>query len=255
MYAEIKDDKRLLINRLDNNEAVILQGLVSDLDKKEIQVEKLTGETGEFDGIMLAFKEVNPKEIVPTEDIVTSLEVIKNEETSYVFPVDEDVTILLKLSNYDNIVVTSNNNVITIKSSEVGNNTISYEIKKDGYNSLSGTIDLVTKERTEAIVTINVTPEPDAIKVMDVNDTIINPIDSTNIYSLAEGIYTVKVSKIDYKQVTSEFTVTQEDIDNINKEINIELAELSVDVQYITSDNRVFLTSNNANFIVKESEY
>lgn len=255
MYAEIKDNERVLINRLDNNEAVILQGLVSDLDKKEIQVEKLTGETGEFDGIMLAFKEVNPKEIVPTEDIVTSLEVIKNEETSYVFPVDEDVTILLKLSNYDNIVVTSNNNVITIKSSEVGNNTISYEIKKDGYESLSGSINLTTKERTEAIVTINVTPEPDAIKVMDVNDTIINPIDSTNIYSLAEGIYTVKVSKIDYKQVTSEFTVTQEDIDNINKEINIELAELSVDVQYITSDNRVFLTSNNANFIVKESEY
>lgn len=229
MYAEIKDDKRLLINRLDNNEAVLLQGLTSNLDKKEIQVEKLTGETGEFDGIMLAFKEVNPKEIVPTEDIVTSLEVIKNEETSYVFPVDEDVTILLKLSDYDNIIVTSNNNVITIHSSEVGNNTISYEIKKDGYNSLSGTIDLVTKERTEAIVTINVTPEPDAIKVMDANDTIINPIESTNIYNLAEGTYTLKVSKIDYKQIISDFTVTQEDIDNINKEINIELVELSVE--------------------------
>lgn len=229
MYAEIKDNERVLINRLDNNEAVILQGLVSDLDKKEIQVEKLTGETGEFDGIMLAFKEVNPKEIVPTEDIVTSLEVIKNEGTSYVFPVDEDVTILLKLNNYDNIIVTSNNNVITIQSSEVGNNTISYEIKKDGYNSLSGTIDLVTKERTEAIVTINVTPEPDAIKVMDANDTIINPIESTNIYSLAEGTYTLKVSKIDYKQIISDFTVTQEDIDNINKEINIELVELSVE--------------------------
>lgn len=229
MYAEIKDDKRLLINRLDNNEAVLLQGLISNLDKKEIQVEKLTGETGEFDGIMLAFKEVNPKEIVPTEDIVTSLEVIKNEETSYVFPVDEDVTILLKLSDYDNIIVTSKNNIITIKSSEVGNNTISYEIKKDGYNSLSSTIDLVTKERTEAIVTINVTPEPDAIKVMDANDTIINPIESTNIYSLAEGTYTLKVSKIDYKQIISDFTVTQEDIDNINKEINIELVELSVE--------------------------
>ena len=229
MYAEIKDDKRLLINRLDNNEAVLLQGLTSNLDKKEIQVEKLTGETGEFDGIMLAFKEVNPKEIVPTEDIVTSLEVIKNEGTSYVFPVDEDVTILLKLNNYDNIIVTSNNNVITIHSSEVGNNTISYEIKKDGYNSLSGTIDLVTKERTEAIVTINVTPEPDAIKVMDANDTIINPIESTNIYSLAEGTYTLKVSKIDYKQIISDFTITQEDIDNIDKEINIELVELSVE--------------------------
>lgn len=229
MYAEIKDDKRLLINRLDNNEVVLLQGLTSNLDKKEIQVEKLTGETGEFDGIMLAFKEVNPKEIVPTEDIVTSLEVIKNEETSYVFPVNEDVTILLKLSDYDNIVVTSKNNIITIKSSEVGNNTISYEIKKDGYNSLSGTIDLVTKERTEAIVTINVTPEPDAIKVMDANDTIINPIESTNIYSLAEGTYTLKVSKIDYKQIISDFTITQEDIDNINKEINIELVELSVE--------------------------
>lgn len=229
MYAEIKDDKRLLINRLDNNEAVLLQGLTSNLDKKEIQVEKLTGETGEFDGIMLAFKEVNPKEIVPTEDIVTSLEVIKNEETSYVFPVDEDVTILLKLSDYDNIIVTSKNNIITIKSSEVGNNMISYEIKKDGYNSLSGTIDLVTKERTEAIVTINVTPEPDAIKVMDANDTIINPIESTNIYSLAEGTYTLKVSKIDYKQIISDFTITQEDIDNIDKEINIELVELSVE--------------------------
>lgn len=229
MYAEIKDNERVLINRLDNNEAVILQGLVSDLDKKEIQVEKLTGETGEFDGIMLAFKEVDPKKIVPSEEIITSLEVFKNEEAVYVFPIDNDVNILIKLNDYENILVTSSNNIITIKSDEVGNNVISYEIKKDGYESLSGSINLTTKERTEAIVTINVTPEPDAIKVMDANDTIINPIDSTNIYSLAEGTYTVKVSKIDYKQVISEFTVTQEDVDNINKEINIELVELSVE--------------------------
>ena len=71
MYAVIKDNEQLLINRLDNNEAVILKGMISNLENKDIKVTELTGETGDFDGILLSFKE---KEEEVVEDIVEEVE-------------------------------------------------------------------------------------------------------------------------------------------------------------------------------------
>lgn len=66
MYAEIKGKNKILINRLDNNERIILENIVESIDKSDIDIKALTGETGDFDGIMIT---LNPTEEVSSESV------------------------------------------------------------------------------------------------------------------------------------------------------------------------------------------
>lgn len=59
MYAELKSQNKLLINRLDENEKILLKNLLEDSKDATITFNELTDETGDFGGI---FIEVTPKE-------------------------------------------------------------------------------------------------------------------------------------------------------------------------------------------------
>lgn len=51
MYSEIKDNKRILINRLDDSEKLLLQNMYEESKECDISFKELNGETGDFDGI------------------------------------------------------------------------------------------------------------------------------------------------------------------------------------------------------------
>lgn len=65
MYAELKSQNKLMINRLDENEKILLKNLLEDSKDATINFSELTDETGEFGGI---FIEVTPKVTETTEE-------------------------------------------------------------------------------------------------------------------------------------------------------------------------------------------
>ena len=74
MYAEIKSNNKILINRLNDEERILLETIYNKSKEanKEISLTKLLDENGNFGGVML---EVNDKEVesnveAPTEEIV-----------------------------------------------------------------------------------------------------------------------------------------------------------------------------------------
>ena len=71
MYAEIKSNNKVLINRLDDSERILLKQ-IADLAKdttKKVEITELTDENGDFGGIFL---EVNDIIINDAENSATS---------------------------------------------------------------------------------------------------------------------------------------------------------------------------------------
>lgn len=223
MYAEIKDSERILINRLADSERILLKQIADNSKTADITFSELNGETGDFDGIMINVKPIAPKKIEVTEPILTEITVFVGEAKEYVLPVEEGVTVLTSYSN-ENLKVAANNNELLFFTDGVFEDTVKYEITKEGYESISGEIKVISKERDEVRLTILTNPEsPDAIVVLNEHDTKLLPIEDTNVYLLKAGDYTVKVSKMDYKQAENTITITTEDIANKTKTITIDL--------------------------------
>ena len=55
MYAEIKSNNKILINRLDENEVILLEEIFNKANEitSIIKMEKLTDETGDFGGVFI----------------------------------------------------------------------------------------------------------------------------------------------------------------------------------------------------------
>lgn len=64
MNAEIKTKNSILINRLDENESLILQDILEESKKEnsKIALNKLTDETGDFGGVMLTVETIDTVE-------------------------------------------------------------------------------------------------------------------------------------------------------------------------------------------------
>ena len=55
MYAEIKSNNKVLVNRLDDNEKILLQNLLNEAkeEDKQLYVSGITDEMGDFGGVFL----------------------------------------------------------------------------------------------------------------------------------------------------------------------------------------------------------
>ena len=78
MYATIKDKNKVLINRLSNDEAILLKSIADEAKEGSISFTELTGETGDFDGIMIIVTPKEPEEEV--NEITNETEEIETEE-------------------------------------------------------------------------------------------------------------------------------------------------------------------------------
>jgi len=72
MYAEIKSNSKMLINRLDDSEKILLEEIFnkSQEENKELKLEKLLDENGDFGGVFLKLEEKEVEESIeaPTEE-------------------------------------------------------------------------------------------------------------------------------------------------------------------------------------------
>lgn len=62
MYAEIKSTNQILINRLDENEKLLLKDIVEKAKNSEVEIKELLDETGDFGGVMIELTEVQHTE-------------------------------------------------------------------------------------------------------------------------------------------------------------------------------------------------
>ena len=238
MYAEIKDSERILINRLADSERILLKQIADNSKTADITFSELNGETGDFDGVMVNVKPVGPKKIEVKEPILTEITVLVGEAKEYVLPVEEGVTILTSYNN-ENLKVAASDNELLFFTDGVFEDTVKYEITKEGYESLPGEINVISKERDEVTLVINTDPaDPDAILVFDEHDTKLIPVnpDVINTYSLPVGTYRIMVSKINYKQVEDLVTITSEDLANKTKTITINLITNENDIIHLVDE-------------------
>ena len=69
MYAEIKSNNKILINRLDDAEKILLKDILEDSKNKEIKFEQVISDDGEFGGIFINLED--KEEEVVTEEPTT----------------------------------------------------------------------------------------------------------------------------------------------------------------------------------------
>lgn len=64
MYAEIKNKNSILINRLDDNEAILLKQILEDstASDREVLMKLLSDESGDFGGILISVEQKEKSE-------------------------------------------------------------------------------------------------------------------------------------------------------------------------------------------------
>ena len=245
MYSEIKSNDKILINRLDENEQIILEEIYkkSQLDNTDIIIEKLTDESGDFGGVLINFIE-NDLNVIELKEEIPELITLEVGKASRIL-IDTNIKdvqpiVYCSLDNQDNYVkIEYASNYIDISCEEVCTNSIKlyYSISAEGYKTYNGiiTINTIAKENQRVEITVtdgtdNITDLFDAI-VIDENDTdYILAYDSANkmyIVNLPVGNYTAKIKYKNSEEIirSSDFVIDEEKLLNPeNTEIEFEVA-------------------------------
>jgi len=222
MYSEIKSNNKILINRVNENESILLENIYNkaSLPNSKIVIEKLTDETGDFGGVFIEVIEEDLKTIDVLDDIVEELDVYMNEPLTYTFPVAKDVTVTTTNSS-DKVTVTTLENTITVTATESVNDVIHYTISKEGYKSVTGEIKVYVITADRIPVTVNTNPENANVIVLNQYGTRYYPNKEGN-FMLGLGIYKI-IAYLDTITKTEVLEITEEDLAGEGKVITLNL--------------------------------
>ena len=222
MYSEIKTNNKILINRVNENEAILLEDIFNkaNLPNGKIKMEKLTDESGNFGGVFIEVTEEDLKPIYVLDDIVEELDVYLNEPLTYTFPVAKDVTVTTTNSS-DKVNIVTSENTITVTATDTVNDVIEYTISKEGYIPITGEIKVYTVTADRIPVTVNTNPEGANVIILNQYGTRYYPNDNED-YMLGKGIYKI-VAYLDTISKTEVLEITDEDLAGEGKVININL--------------------------------
>lgn len=211
MYSEIKSSEQILINRLDENERIILEDIYkkSKQEDTEISLEKLTDESGDFGGVLVDFKTNDIKHIELTTEIPETESIYVGGRIS--IPINTNVTdvplvVYGGLDNNDNIEADITENSIILIGNSVTDETakLYYSMSAEGYQTVNGTININITRKEVQPVEYRVLSGSDnityacSIELLDENDTqYILTYDGTKeayCTNLPKGNYTANVS-------------------------------------------------------------
>lgn len=225
MYAEIKSENKILINRLNENERILLESIYnkSQIENSKITMERLLNDTADFGGVYLSLIEGGPEEIKLNEAIPSKIDLTIGEPAYIVFNtnVKNDNIRILTYTDGTDIEVKSTGNEIVIAPTvlqKINTNIIYYSIEADGFKSISDTVEINIVPKSKAVVSIKAKVTKDteeylddvSITVRDINDTII-PI-TNDYYYLKPGEYSVEISHQNYITFYDTFTITSDDL-------------------------------------------
>ena len=229
MYSEIKNNNQILINRLNDAEAILLKNFYDESLNSILFLKELNGETGDFSGVILEKTPIAPKAIISEKLIPVNLDINPNEEYIYTFKTNvEDVEVLFNQDNYDYLEVKAIDNTLVFNTTNLVNAKVNYELRKEGYQSLYGTFDLASIPRKYIVLQVKTTPEDAEVVIKDSKDTQLVPVTFTaesneQGYIVEEGFYTIEVSKEGYETVTQQVEILANDMLYKTKEIEITL--------------------------------
>lgn len=229
MYSEIKNNNQILINRLNDAEAILLKNFYDESLNSILTLKELNGETGDFSGVILEKTSIAPKAIISEKLIPVKLDINPNEEYVYTFKTNvEDVEVLFNQDNYDYLEVKAIDNTLVFNTTNLVNAKVNYELRKEGYQSLYGTFDLASIPRKYIVLQVKTTPEDAEVVIKDSKDTQLVPVNITvgsneQGYIVEEGFYTIEVSKEGYETVTQLVEILTNDMLYKTKEIEITL--------------------------------
>lgn len=229
MYSEIKNNNQILINRLNDAEAILLKNFYDESLNSILSLKELNGETGDFSGVILEKTPIAPKAIISEKLIPVNLDINPNEEYVYTFKTNvEDVEVLFNQDNYDYLEVKAIDNTLVFNTTNLVNAKVNYELRKEGYQSLYGTFDLASIPRKYIVLQVKTTPEDAEVVIKDSKDTQLVPVNVTvgsneQGYIVEEGFYTIEVSKEGYETVTQLVEILANDMLYKTKEIEITL--------------------------------
>lgn len=185
MYSEIKSSEKILINRLDENEKIILEDIYKKSNDAKIDFEKLTDESGDFGGVMINIKSDDTKSIEIIDEIPKAISLNIGKTTS--IPVNtniEGVTPTIYTgSNNNSIEVSVQDNSINVEGITLTDTPVKlyYSVSADEYKTLNGEIEVSVSKKEAQRVNINVTMSGSGtteditdvcnIKLTDSNDT------------------------------------------------------------------------------------
>jgi hypothetical protein len=208
MNAEIKSSNRILINRLDESEKILLSEIYNKYEElnSTVNVTSIIDDDGDFGGILLNIVDGDKKDIdvlIPTEVYLnigdyTTIEVNTNVK-------DNNITILSYINNNNQVNVNIENNLINIapiENQDIGKVTLQYIITADEYKDYKGTliINIVPNDKAKVILEAIDEDTSDKVEasftVEDKDNTIIIP-NEDNTYDLEIGTYTIKTTSKD----------------------------------------------------------
>lgn len=82
MYAEIKSNNKILINRLDDSEKILLKDILDSSKEKTIKFEGVISDDGEFGGIFVTLEDNIEPEPEPEPEPTPDPEPESNEENN-----------------------------------------------------------------------------------------------------------------------------------------------------------------------------
>ena len=220
MYSEIKNNNQILINRCTEAEKILLEDIVDCItDTTVLSFTKLNGDTGDFEGVILNIEDEKAKNFTVNSELPNSLTINPNELVTITFDIEPNDLdkIYINSNDLENLViVTLENNAITLYAKQAGNYTLGYVLTKSGYNAITNTIKISCIERTTTkIEFVAINKENVEFEVIDTNSTKYDTQSSTinsAIFDLPVGTYTVKIFDKESKSLlkTVEQKITEE---------------------------------------------
>lgn len=225
MYAEIKSENKILINRLNETEKILLESIYnkSQIENSKITMEKLLNDTAEFGGIYLALTEGGPEEIKLNEALPSKIDLPIGESAYVIFNTNvenDNVRILTYIDGLDIDVKTTGNEIVIspTSSQNLNTNIIYYSVEADEFKSISGNIQINIVARPEAVVSIKVKETEESEEYLDDVSIIVKDKDETVIpitndyYYLKPGDYSVEITHENYITYYNTFTITSDDL-------------------------------------------
>jgi len=243
MYSEIKSSDKILINRLDENEKILLKDIYKrgNLSSSKFEMNELTDESGEFGGVMLNLISLDNKDITIETDIPKALTVTVGDNYSLNIETDikdETPVIYFKSSDntaiYENLAMTTGISFKALKTLEEPAK-LYYTIAAENYNTTNGSINLSIIPKGTQKVVFEVYDE-DNLPITDVLITvtdsegtqyIVNEEDNLNTkyVELPKETYTIKVQPVDterYEEYINEnYIITDEDLASTDTKLEL----------------------------------
>lgn len=196
MYSEIKSSEQILINRLDENERIILEDIYnkSQQEGTEISLEKLTDESGDFGGVLVDIKTDSTKPSIELKNEIPEVETAFIGDTinlSIEADVKDNTLIVYAGSdNHDNINITVTDNIINIECTNITSSPakLYYSVSAEGYKTLNGVIDINILAKENQLTKIKVFNDSDVNITSDCNINLVDESETQYILTYDSDI-------------------------------------------------------------------